>query len=56
MNKNIAAFLWHMLLKQGLPKDFIQNLLKKACDPTLFAKIASCEWEVTQQFLTTKKD
>jgi hypothetical protein len=56
MNKNTAAFLWHMLLEQGLPDNFIQLLLKKACDPTLFAKISTCKWDVNLRTLTTKKD
>jgi hypothetical protein len=56
MNKNVATFLWHMLLKQGLPDDFTQPLLKKTCDPTLFAEIPSCTWDATQRTLTTKKD
>jgi hypothetical protein len=56
MNKNVATFLWHVLLEQGLPNGFIQPLLKKTCDPTLFAKIPSCTWEATQCTLTTKKD
>jgi hypothetical protein len=47
MNKNVAAFLWHMLLEKGLPKDFIQTLLKKAYNPALFAVIPSCEWDAT---------
>ncbi len=45
-----------MLLKQDLPKDFIQTLLKKACNLTLFAKIPSCKWDATQRTMTTKKD
>jgi hypothetical protein len=56
MNKNVTAFLWHMLLEQGLPDNFIQPLLKKTCDPTLFAKIPSCTWDATQCTLTMKKD
>ncbi len=45
MNKNVAVFLWHMLLEQGLPDNFIQCLLKKACNLTLFAKISTCKWD-----------
>jgi hypothetical protein len=45
-----------MLLEQGFPKDFIQPLLKKVCDPTLFAEIYSCTWDATYLTLTTKKD
>jgi hypothetical protein len=56
INKNVAAFLWHMLLEQGLPDDFIQPLLKKACNPTLFAEISTCKWDANLRTLTTKKD
>jgi hypothetical protein len=56
MNKNMAAFLWHMLLEQGLPDNFIQPLLKKACNLTLCAEISTCEWDTNLQTLTTKKD
>jgi hypothetical protein len=56
MNKNVAAFLWHMLLKKGLPKDIIQPLHKKVCDPSLFTVVSSCTWEATQWTLTTKNN
>jgi hypothetical protein len=45
-----------MLIEQGLLEDFIQPLLKKACNPMLFAKITSCTWDPVQWTLTTKKD
>jgi hypothetical protein len=31
-NKNLATFLWHMLLEQGLPEQFITDLIKKSCE------------------------
>jgi hypothetical protein len=45
-----------MLIEQGPHEDFIQPLLKKTWDPTLFAKITSCTWDPVQRTLTTKKD
>jgi hypothetical protein len=43
-----------MLIEQGLLKDFIQLLLKKACNPMLFG--TSCTWDPVQQTLMTKKN
>jgi hypothetical protein len=38
MNKNLPALLWHMLLEQGLPEQFLKDLIKKSCEACMVAK------------------
>ncbi len=54
MNKNLPAFLWHMLIEQGLPEDFISGLLNKLCEATMHAKATKCKWDPTSRTLTTE--
>jgi hypothetical protein len=35
MNKNLPAFLWHMLREHSMPKEFIKDLLGKSCEASL---------------------
>jgi hypothetical protein len=45
MNKNLPAFLLNVLKEQGLPDDFIDNLLKNSCEATMLAKMYQCKWD-----------
>ncbi len=45
-----------MLIEQALPGDFIQPLLEKTWDFTLFAEITSCTWDPVQWTLTMKME
>jgi hypothetical protein len=45
MNKNLPAFLWHMLHDQGMPEDFIKDLLGKLCKAYLVANVYKCTWD-----------
>ncbi len=56
MNKNLPAFLWHMLCDQCMPKDFIKNLLGKLCKASLVADVYKCTWDQTTRTLTTKEE
>jgi hypothetical protein len=53
MNKNLPAFLWHMLLKQGLPKEFIKDLLTCICEASMLAEMHKCQWDEETCTLTT---
>jgi hypothetical protein len=53
MNKNLPAFLWHMILEQSLPKNFINDLIKKSCRAYMVAKQSTCIWDATTRTLTT---
>ncbi len=54
MNKNLPAFLWHMLIEQGLPEDFITGLLNKSCKATMLAEATKCKWDSNSRTLTTE--
>jgi hypothetical protein len=56
MNKNLPEFLWHMLCDQGIPEDFIKDLLGKLCKASLVADVYKCTWDQTMRTLTTKED
>ncbi len=54
MNKNLLAYLWHMLIEQGPPEDFITSLLNKSCMATMLAKATKCKWDSNTRTLTTE--
>ena len=56
MNKNPPAFLWHMLREQGLPEDFIKELLDKTCEATMLMDMHSCTWDEETRTLTTPEE
>ena len=56
MNKNLPAFLWHMLREHGMPKEFIKDLLGKSCEVSLVAEVYKCTWDEKTRTLTTKEE
>jgi hypothetical protein len=56
MNKNLPVFLLNELKEQGLPNDFIDDLLKKSCEVMILAKMYQCKWDPGSQFLTTEEE
>jgi hypothetical protein len=52
-NKNLLALLWHMLIKQGLPEDFITGLLNKSCKARMLPEVTKCQWNTNFRTLTT---
>ena len=56
MNKNLPAFLWHNLLEQGFPEDFITKLIQGTCDAALVAEMHQCKWDSNSQTLTTPEE
>ncbi len=56
MNKNLPAFLIHMLKEQGLPKDFIDKLPKKSCEATMLTNMHICKWDPVNWVLTTEDE
>jgi hypothetical protein len=45
MNKNLLAFLYHMLLELDIKEDIVKILLKKSCKASLVADILNCKWQ-----------
>jgi hypothetical protein len=43
MNKNLPAFLYHMLLEIDFTKDIIKKLLKNSCEASLVTQIPQCK-------------
>jgi hypothetical protein len=56
MNKNLPAFLSHTLKEQGLPDEFINELLQKLCKATMLADMHRCKWDAATRTLTTKDE
>ena len=56
MNKNFPAYLGNVLRDQGMPDDFLLELLMCSCDPTLIAKMNTCTWDPESGVLTTAKE
>jgi hypothetical protein len=56
MNKNFPAYLGNVLRDQGMPDDFLLELLKRSCNPTMINKMNSCTWDPESGILTTAKE
>ena len=56
MNKNVAAYLTHMLPSLKIGETFIKNLLKASIDPSLIHEMVHCTWDAQTFTLTTPKD
>jgi hypothetical protein len=56
MNKNLPAFLLNVLKEQGLPEEFIDDLLKNSCEAMMLAKMHQCKWDPVNQVLTTEEE
>jgi hypothetical protein len=56
MNKNLPAFLYHMLLEIDFTKDIIKKLLKNSCEASLVAQIPQCKWHSGSWTLTTPEE
>ncbi len=53
-NKNFPAYIGNALRDQGLPNDFLLELLKRSYCPTLVLEMASCTWDSDFGILTTQ--
>ncbi len=56
MNKNLPAFLYHMLLEQGLPEEFIKDLLARTCEASMLGEMHNCQWDKETCTLTTANE
>ena len=56
MNKNCPAYVFHVLADQGLPKDFLMELFRRSCCPTLILEMDSCTWDPDSGTLTTLRE
>jgi hypothetical protein len=56
INKNFPTYIGNALRDQGLPDDFLLELLKRSCYPTLVSEMASFTWDLDSGVLTTKQE
>ena len=56
MNKNFPAYVGNVLRDQGLPDNFLMDLLKHSCCPTVVSKMLSCMWDADAGVLTTLRE
>ena len=45
MNKNFPAYVGNALKDQGLPEEFLMDLLKRSCWQTMMSKVHLCGWD-----------
>ncbi len=56
MNKNLAAFLYHMLFKLDFLEEVIKLLINKSCKASLVRNVWCCKWDSKTRTLTTPED
>ena len=56
MEKNVVAYLQYYLVEEGMDSDFVDTLLREACDPSLFHTAGDCEWDTETKTLITPED
>ncbi len=56
MNKNLPAYVGHVLKDQGLPDSYLLELVKRLCCLVMVAEINQCHWNPDSGTLTTKQD
>jgi hypothetical protein len=56
MNKNLPAFLFHILTEAGFTDDFLQELFRRTCEASLVAEVSTCKWDHATRTLTTRAD
>jgi hypothetical protein len=56
MNKNLPAFLFHFLTDAGFTDEFLQELLRRTCEASLVAEVATCKWDNATRTLITRED
>jgi hypothetical protein len=56
LNHHLPAFLYFYLQEKRFPKEFVTDLLRKSCDPVLFASIFECTWDSKDQVVTRPDD
>ena len=56
MNKIFPAYIGNALRDQGLSDDFLLELLKRSCCPTLVLEMTSCTSDSECDILTTQQE
>ena len=56
INKSVVAYLSYYLGDEGIPANFVTELLKASFDPSLFNNFAECKWNKEKKMLTIPED
>jgi hypothetical protein len=56
MNKNLPAYIGHVLRDQGLSDSFLFELVKQSCCPVMVSEINQCTWDSETRTLVTKRE
>ncbi len=56
MNKNLAAFLYHMLLEMDFTEEVIKLLIGRSCEASFVRAVPMCKWDSNTRTLTTPED
>merc|ERR1711966_539255 len=56
MNKNVAAFLYHIMRSWNMDQHFIGKLLRTSVDPSMVNEMDKCHWDVKTNTLRTPQD
>ena len=56
MNKNLPAFLYHMLIEIDFTEDIVKKLLQTSCESSLVAQITQCKWDSSLRTITTPEE
>jgi hypothetical protein len=56
MNKNFPDYVGYALGDQGLPEDFLMELFRCTCCPTMISEMALCKWDPDSGTLTTARE
>jgi hypothetical protein len=56
MQKNLPAFLFHILTDAGFTDNFIKELLRQTCEASLVAEVPLCKWDSATHSLATPAD
>jgi hypothetical protein len=56
MNNNFSVYVGNALKDQGLPEDFLMDLLKQSCCQTMMSKVHLCGWDSETGVLTTHRE
>jgi hypothetical protein len=56
MVKNLAAFLYHMLLEMDFTEEVVKLLIKRSCEASLVHAVPMCKWDSNTRMPATPED
>jgi hypothetical protein len=56
MNKNLPAFLFHMLTEIDFTEEIVKKLIQTSCESSLVAQVPQCKWHSGLRTITTPEE